>query len=351
MKFLMHLGVAICAINSFVGCSDNGSATKPNDETPQSSADETINSSAANSATSTTTSSAGTAQSSTGTAQSSSSIAQNAEKEPVWNTQYPITLNESEGTFTIHFGFNNDGCSITDNSAEWISNSFEFPLDMVYEIQGNKLSYWYVEGESEKSIYTGNNQSIIGIWKSDESNSFIKFTQDTLYSTEQESQESTSTKPTVESEIDLTSSYIMYDLYGCGTEGFNCIFSHWHFTKKAPDFILDKIETKIIDIHEKTDRTASLTFVGKDLTINVEHVQLDSLNNGKHYIAATIQSQGDTCRFEHISADPTRELCTANNVEYLSEITYEGEDGKKYSARYFNDNDVEFAQCVSALLK
>lgn len=321
----MSLGVAVCAISSFVGCSGNGSATKPNDDAAESSADVA--------------------------AESSSGTAPSAGKEPTWKSQYPVTLNEAEGSFVLHFSIGNDGCSITDNSAEWISNSFEFPLDMVYEIQGNKLSYWYVEGESEKSIYTGNNQSIIGIWKSDESNSFIKFTQDTLYSTEQESQESTSTKPTVESEIDLTSSYIMYDLYGCGTEGFNCIFSHWHFTKKAPDFILDKIETKIIDIHEKTDRTASLTFVGKDLTINVEHVQLDSLNNGKHYIAATIQSQGDTCRFEHISADPTRELCTANNVEYLSEITYEGEDGKKYSARYFNDNDVEFAQCVSALLK
>lgn len=325
LKFWMSLGVAVCAISSFVGCSGNGSATKPNDDAAESSADVA--------------------------AESSSGTAPSAGKEPTWKSQYPVTLNEAEGSFVLHFSIGNDGCSITDNSAEWISNSFEFPLDMVYEIQGNKLSYWYVEGESEKSIYTGNNQSIIGIWKSDESNSFIKFTQDTLYSTEQESQESTSTKPTVESEIDLTSSYIMYDLYGCGTEGFNCIFSHWHFTKKAPDFILDKIETKIIDIHEKTDRTASLTFVGKDLTINVEHVQLDSLNNGKHYIAATIQSQGDTCRFEHISADPTRELCTANNVEYLSEITYEGEDGKKYSARYFNDNDVEFAQCVSALLK
>ncbi|MCQ2089276.1 MAG: hypothetical protein MJY93_03395 [Fibrobacter sp.] len=324
LKFWMSLGVAVCAISSFVGCSGNGSATKPNDDAAESSADVA--------------------------AESSSGTAPSAGKEPTWKSQYPVTLNEAEGSFVLHFSIGNDACSITESSAKWIVNSEEYPMDMRYKIEGGKLIVWSSDDEANKSIFSGSSQSIVGIWKSDKDDSSIKFTKDAYYTTEV-FQGGSASILAVESEINLTTSYIMYDLYGCGTEGYNCVFSHWHFTKPAPDFILDKIERKVIDIHEKSDRTASLTFAGKDLTINVEHVQLDSLNNGKYYIAATIQSGSNTCRFEHISTGVTKELCIAENVRNLSDFTYEGNDGKTYSSKYFNDNDVEFAQCVSALLK
>lgn len=331
LKFWMSLGVAVCAISSFVGCSGNGSATKPNDDAAESSADVA-------------------AESSSGTAQSSSSTVPSSEKEPTWKSQYPVTLNEAEGSFVLHFSIGNEACSITESSAKWIVDSEEYPMDMRYKIEGGKLIVWSSDDEDNKSIYSGSSQSIVGIWKLDKDDSSIKFTKDAFYTTEVFQGESASI-PAVESEINLTTSYFMYDLYGCGTEGYNCVFSHWHFTKPAPDFILDKIERKVIDIHEKTDRSASLTFAGKDFTINVEHVQLDSLNNGKHYIAATIQSGSSSCHFEHISTGVTKELCIAENVKNLSIFTYEGEDGKIYSLKYFNDNDIEFAQCVSALLK
>jgi len=310
LKFWMSLGVAVCAIGSFVGCSGNGSATKPNDEVADSS----------------------------------------EEKEPTWRNQYPIDLNEAEGSLVLHFKHGKDVCNISASSAEWVVKSEELPLGMRYKVEGGKLILWYEDDEDDKLIFSGNSRSIIGIWKSDKDDIIIKFTQDTFYTTEL-IQTGDVIRPEVESEIDLTSSYFMYDLYGCGTEGYNCVFSHWHFTKPAPDFILGKIDQKVIDIHEKTDRSASLTFAGKDFTINVENVQVDSLNNGNSYIVATIESQGNTCRFEHASLVTTKELCTVENVQYLINFAYEGEDEKMYSLRYTKDNGNSFADCVAELLK
>ena len=358
IKFL-----SILFLGLVVACSEKESVTQPDSEPMQSSAAGqssssdvagSLNSADVQSSSSMAQISAGSAissssmvQSSTGTAQSSASIRQ----EPKWTSKYPVTIDEGEGTFTIHFSYGDDACSIGENSAEWVVNSQEIPVDMLYRIDGKKLSIWSLDDVNDISLFNGDNESIFGTWYSENRDYDVKFTSDTFYTTENLGSTNSAAQVPVESDIDIASSYIMYDLYNCNSDESHCVFNHWHFTKQAPDFILGEIQKKTIDIREKTDRTVKLTFAGKEFYIQVDHVQLDSLNNGKTLIAASIQSQGATCNFEHASMAPTRELCTVENLKYLSDSAYEGEDGKVYSTEYSNDNSVEFSYCVKDMFK
>lgn len=267
-------------------------------------------------------------------------------QEPTWGTRYSISINESRQEIKLNFEFRFDACQLVgEDSVSFRENRISVVQPFQYSIDGNKMVLTSQEKgntSSDTLLTSSESESVFNIWISTTSKDAIKITQDSLFST-QKSIYSEKTDP-VESTIDLTSSVFMEDLYNCGT-GSSCSFSHWHFTKKAPSFILDEISK--MDIHEKTDRTASLTFAGKDFTIAVEHVQVDSLNNGNTLVTAYIQSSGDTCRFEHVKQAVNKELCVPANRDGLLNYTYKDEEGNTLSSTYSKDNASSFAACVA----
>ncbi|MCQ2124721.1 MAG: hypothetical protein MJZ25_11100 [Fibrobacter sp.] len=280
----------------------------------------------------------------------------NPNGESKWNSQFPISIDQSENSLTMQIDYYYNACQLIKDgekySTKWDTMSLQFTLEMQYTLTANKLTMWQKEeGPSSALTYTkvGGDNSLYGTWNYDSSEDVMEITDKFIYTTEQSNADNSEQEP-VESEIDLANSYFIYDLYSCGAEGYNCNFGHWHFTKKAPDFLEDMIYRQGIVIHESTDRFQRLSFKGKEITVNVEHVQLDSLNDGNALISATIQIQGDTCNFRHADLAPTKELCKAENAEDLATFAYSDEDGKIYSTSYVIDNSDEFALCVSRLL-
>ncbi len=363
LKFLVPFGIILCSacsdgengnsVNNPVG---NSSENLSSEQAVLSSSGELSqnmpeSSSAAQPGSSAIQSSSSALQPASSATQSISSAAQ----EPVWNAHYPITINEIEQSITVEINLEYGACRITGNgddaTAAWGTISTEFSASSLYAVERNKLKMW-PEGGSEESIttYSGNSQTVYGIWKHDFRDITIKITQDSIYATEQAMSINSATDP-VESKIDLANSYFIYDLYSCGTEGYSCTFGHWHFTKAAPSFMSSMITSQGIKINEQTDRSQNLTFKGKDISVRVEHVQLDSLNNGNAYMEAFIESQGVTCHFEHASMATDEKHCTTENVEYLSTYTFEGDDDNIYSSKYVKDNSDEFAACVQSLVK
>lgn len=271
--------------------------------------------------------------------------------ESIWRSHYPVTLNEDEESFILHYSYGSAACRITSKSAEWVDNTFKIPLTVHYKLGNGTLAIWYEDDVNDVTNYTGDSESIIGTWNSTDGKHTIQITKDMFYTTEKPASGTTIQNEPVESEINLITSYFVFDLYGCVKGGdYICHFSHWHFTKPAPTTLLSNIE-RTFEFREYTDRYANLGYGEKNFIIQVEHVQLDSLNNGQTNIRATIESEGVTCLFEYAAMPPNEKVCLAENVETLSMFTYKDDDGKTYANRYFKDNSSEFSYCVSNMVK
>lgn len=277
------------------------------------------------------------------------------ETETQWNSRFPIVIDETTNTIDIQMDISYDACHIIevedDYSANWKSSLLQVSNTMQYIMDNGTLKMWSKEsGESSAKMYSGNNSgSIFGTWKYNDSEHVMMIAQDSIYTTEHSGLDAVATNP-VEAQIDLANSRFIYDLYICGKEEYNCYFNYQHLAKDASDLISDIIAEQDIQIHEKTERTLDLTVNGKKISVSVEHMQPDSLNNGNTFIAVSIQSQGETCRFEHAYMTVTKELCTSENVEYMGLYAYEDTNGNIIAPKYNNDNSTDFSMCVENLL-
>lgn len=284
--------------------------------------------------------------------------------DPRWKLHFPISVNESTNSFTANISYDYGVCRILEssNSTKWENKTFKETVDMEYVVNGDKLVMWPKGDEnkgSQSPTYTRvvdtndttafDNTSIFGYWNCDNDDFTIKITPHVFYTTEQVGPIDPTTITPVESEIDLANSYFIHDLYTCIARDYSCNFNHWHFTKSAPGNLNTLMGIHGITVNEATDRFVSLTYLDTEINVGVEHVQLDSLNSGNAYMSAYIQAQGDTCRFEHASTRPTEEVCTDDNMKYLTIFTYMDEF-KTYSSKYIKDISSEFDYCVNIML-
>lgn len=275
--------------------------------------------------------------------------------EPEWVASYPIIIDQSQETIYVQYVINDGLCRIDKYSASWESYSFELPFSMKYKVSNNQLSI-LVEGNDEvnSTVYEGENGgSLFGIWKFAADGSAIKLTADTLYTTDEPEGLFSGSTPSevVESPIDLASSYFIYDLYSCSTGASPCSFSHWHLTKDTPEPLDKMIQENGIQILESSERHQSLIIKGKNVFVDVEHVQLDSLNEGNSLISASIKTAEESCHFIHSSSETTEELCVTANLDFISKYVMEDDDGSIYSLKAVKDNSTDFSDCVKNLLK
>lgn len=275
-----------------------------------------------------------------------------------WNLSFPVSVDESKQTIDMQMNLSFEACQIIekgdDYSTKWSNAKFSTSTTMAYNINGSTLKMWDTDsenGEVGALTYSGNNSSIFGTWSYDSSDNIMTITKDTIYTTEKMGMGMSTESLNIETEIDLANSYFMYDLYACASKNYDCIFNHWHFTKPAPNIIEDLIENLEPEIIEQKNRSMALTINGKNVNINVEHVQLDSLNNGNALITATIQSQDKNCHFEHIKQSVTKELCTPDNLDYITGDPFFDENGDIFVETFLKDNANVFSRCVASILK
>ncbi len=275
--------------------------------------------------------------------------------ETHWNSAFPIIVDEAANTIDIQMDISYEACHIIeiedDYTANWKSSLLQVSNTMHYIMDNGTLKMWSEEnGESSAKMYSGNSSgSIFGTWNYNDDNHIMKITHDSIYTTELSNLGASATNP-VEAQIHLANSRFMYDLYTCGNQEFDCRFNYQHLTKDASDLISDIVTEQEIQVQEKTDRSLDLTFNGQKISVSVEHMQPDSLNNGNTFIAVSVISHGDTCRFEHAYMTVTKELCTYENVEYMGLYAYVDTNGNIIAPKYNNDNSTDFSMCVENLL-
>lgn len=275
---------------------------------------------------------------------------------------YPIKVNEEDSTFTLYIAVSGNKCILRESGISWEEDFYNYTQDYSFRINGDYLTLndgLVLKGESNKSLYgtwyepEGCQNTSDGTFQCEsiKKTNWMKFTRDSMITYAGNASSSSVSEP-VETPINLEDSYFMYDLYRCISKDRFCSFGHWHFTKDAKDLIGGKIRKQNIEIKSKSSNAVTFEVDDREFSVQVEHVQVDSLNNGNEHYVAYVQTNQDTCYFEHSSMPATKEVCTEENLDYF--LGYEIEDEENpyvIFTKYVKDNTLEFENCVFVLTK
>ncbi|MCF0225136.1 MAG: hypothetical protein HUK20_12780 [Fibrobacter sp.] len=275
------------------------------------------------------------------------------------NYSIPISVNEKARTITFLQSAPTEMCIIENESAEWSTHTVKLSEERPYTIDGNKMKIFldgveaYESGDTSNvmSLIGGSNKGPYGIWYQDEANvdssQYIEITSNKINSFAPLTTQKEESEP-VETKIDLRNSYFMFDFYRCVVSKDLCSFGQWHFSKGARVFVGEYERKPEIEILESSDRNVKLTYNDREFIINVEHVQDDSLNNGKSLYSATIQSGDKICSFIYERNDVPKEYCRDENVKYITSFSMKTtEKIVDMALIYAYHNEDEFISCVS----
>lgn len=289
---------------------------------------------------------------------SSSSPSQNEDS----HQRYSIEVNEQDSLITIHQTVSYNKCVLQDYEVLWLEDYSDFSEGFRYSIRNNYLvmdDSLFFKGDSPKSIYGNWTEAADCQFDNDDNiqcksaytDRRMEITRDSLFYFTARPAEYSSKKPE-ETPINLGESFFMKDIYRCVTKERFCDFGHWHFTKSAAEFNKNIINSESIEINEQSSNSLTFTVNNQKFSVNVEHVQIDSLNNGREYYYSTVQSNTDTCYFEHLKQPITKDLCKRSNLKYFVNLTgSETDDSYDEFNFYFKGNELDFATCVYNLVK
>lgn len=307
----------------------------------------------------------------------------NENQESLLHDSYPISVNQENSEFTMNFHLDETGCILQDEKLNWETKRLYYETIFYYSLDNGTL---ILENDEIffPTLWGPKNANLFGVWHSIDKDGIVNEDVDYVITSDSLVIKQTKFIPTaeevldkpVETPITLRTSYFMFDLYRCITEEHFCQFSQWHFSKRQGPNAEDMVYIYKISILEETSNSIRFKSEDRDISVNVLHVQDDSLNNGRGYYSAYVTYQQDTCFFETLKSPVTKELCKEENMKYFLGYTVGGEDdfdededdeddirnvknenkdyadSEVYTVLYymFKSNGEEFAKCVDHMI-